>query len=535
MLTPRRFSSSQVASVITLRRPARRRYVAATVDPPTLFQFVALSMLVHVLVILLFGNVQSVGGRESESWWGPLNVTLRRLTPEIGSGIRLAPGADRGEDNRSLLRRPEVRRETPREQAPTRAEPTPEPSASVEALPRLNLEAPEQADREVIQQPAPIERIVPRRLEREPVPPVQLPPREVPIIPSIPIERIEPPKIERQVAPTVELRPREVPIAPSTPIERIEPPKIERQMTPAVELPPREVPVVPAAPIERIAPARVEQEVAPPVELPPREVFAPPSAPIERLAPSKIQQEVAPPVELPPREVFAPPTAPIERLAPSTIQQEVAPAVALPPREVLAPPAAPIEPLAPSTIRQEVAPAVELPPREVLTAPSASIDRITPKNIERELSSPPPVIAPIAPRAAPAAPAPLAPATTPVPEQREAPTEDSLPRLRFGAPQPDESMFQPRPQVVTPSSEPGGLPHIDREASRERAREIASGRSGSRGVFNPIPIPPEAKTKEAVAIEKAARPDCRDAYAGLGLLAVPVLVASAIADAGCKW
>src|SRR5215813_5068181 len=503
MLTARRFSSSQVAHVITLHRPARRRYVAATVDSPTLFQFVALSMLVHVLVILLFGNVQGIGGRESESWWGPLNVTLRRLAPEIGSGIRLAPGADRGEADRSLLRRPEVRRETPREQAPTRAEPTPEAPASVDALPRLNLEAPEQADREVIQQPAPIERIAPRRLEREAVPPVQLPPREVPMAPNVTLDRIESPKIERQVSPTVELRPREVPMAPNIPLERIEQPKIERQVTPAVELPPREVPVVPTAPIERIAPARVEQEVAPPVELPPREVPVAPT-PIERIAPAKVEQEVAPAVELPPREVLAPPVAPIERLAPAKVQQEVVPPV-------------------------------ELTPREVLTAPSAPIDRITPRNLERELSSPPPEIAPIAPRAAPAAPAPPAPATTPVPEQREAPTEDSLPRLHFGAPQPDESMFKPRPQVATPSSEPGGLPHIDREASRERAREIASGRSGTRGVFNPIPIPPEAKTKDALAIEKALRPDCRDAYAGLGLLAVPVLVASAIADAGCKW
>ena len=285
MLTARHFSSSQVAPVITLRRPARRRYVAATVDSPTLFQFVALSMLVHVLVILLFGNVQSIGDRESESWWGPLNVTLRRLTPEIGSGIRLAPGADRGEAERSLLRQPEVRRETPREQAPTRAEPTPEPPAPVEALPRQNLEAPEPVDREMIQQPAPIEHIAPRRLEREAVPPVELPPREVPMAPNVPLERIESPKIGRQVAPTVELRPREVPMAPNTPLERIEPPKIERQVTPAIELPPREVPVIPAAPIERIAPAKVEQEVAPPVELPPRELLAPPTAPIEHIEP----------------------------------------------------------------------------------------------------------------------------------------------------------------------------------------------------------------------------------------------------------
>ena len=96
-------------------------------------------------------------------------------------------------------------------------------------------------------------------------------------------------------------------------------------------------------------------------------------------------------------------------------------------------------------------------------------------------------------------------------------------------------MFTPRQNVVTPSSEPGGAPHIDRAASRDRAREIASGRAGTRGVFNPLPVPPETKTKEALAIEKAVRPDCREAYAGLGLLAVPALVASAISDSGCKW
>jgi hypothetical protein len=96
-------------------------------------------------------------------------------------------------------------------------------------------------------------------------------------------------------------------------------------------------------------------------------------------------------------------------------------------------------------------------------------------------------------------------------------------------------MFRPRQNVVTPSLEPGGAPHIDRAASRDRAREIASGRTGTRGVFNPLPVPPETKTKEALAIEKAVRPDCREAYAGLGLLAVPALVANAISDTGCKW
>jgi hypothetical protein len=111
-----------------------------------------------------------------------------------------------------------------------------------------------------------------------------------------------------------------------------------------------------------------------------------------------------------------------------------------------------------------------------------------------------------------------------------------LPRLRLGAPEPDEDIFKPRRDVVTPPTEPGGTPHIDREASRQRAREIAARGLESRGVFTlPIPPPPERESKEARAIDKATKPDCRTAYSGLGLLAVPVLVANAIADSGCKW
>jgi hypothetical protein len=61
--------------------------------------------------------------------------------------------------------------------------------------------------------------------------------------------------------------------------------------------------------------------------------------------------------------------------------------------------------------------------------------------------------------------------------------------------------------------------------------------SGSRGVFTIPPPPPlEKKTKEAMAMEKAIKPDCRTAYASMGLLAVPALVASAIAaDGSCRW
>src|SRR5438067_1177467 len=55
-------------------------------------------------------------------------------------------------------------------------------------------------------------------------------------------------------------------------------------------------------------------------------------------------------------------------------------------------------------------------------------------------------------------------------------------------------------------------------------------------VVLPFPLPiPEKKSKEANAIEKAIKPDCRTAYAGLGLLAVPALAAAAITGERCRW
>jgi hypothetical protein len=114
---------------------------------------------------------------------------------------------------------------------------------------------------------------------------------------------------------------------------------------------------------------------------------------------------------------------------------------------------------------------------------------------------------------------------------------EPLPRLRLGGPEPDESMFKPRRSVVIPPTEPGGSPHIDIEASRQAAREITAKGLESRAVFTlPIPPVPERETKEAAAIKKATKQDCRTAYADLGLLAAPALLAGAISDdAGCKW
>jgi hypothetical protein len=71
---------------------------------------------------------------------------------------------------------------------------------------------------------------------------------------------------------------------------------------------------------------------------------------------------------------------------------------------------------------------------------------------------------------------------------------------------------------------------------RQRAREIANEGSGSRGILPlQVPLPPERKSKLSEQLEKAIKPDCRNAYADMGLLAVPALVAGAVADVGCRW
>ena len=71
-----------------------------------------------------------------------------------------------------------------------------------------------------------------------------------------------------------------------------------------------------------------------------------------------------------------------------------------------------------------------------------------------------------------------------------------------------------------------------------RAREIATEGSGTRGLVPlQIDIPLDAKkAKLEKDLEKSIRPDCSEAYAGMGLLAAPALIAGALSnDSLCRW
>jgi hypothetical protein len=309
-------------------------------------------------------------------------------------------------------------------------------------------------------------------------------------------------------------------------------------------------PLPPAAaePLPRIdlrAPEEVDKPLIAPV--------APPT--IERLAPPPNPPALAAPLDIAPPVIRLAPAAPIERLSAPAIQHDLAPPIEFAPRPVPAPPVpapAPIERLPVPAAPKAVAPPIEVPPSEAPMVPP-SIDRLTAPRIDQELAPSPNLVAPnpsVAPLAAPAGAVPsqaerAAPPTvakpasevagpTAVPGAGAAPAAAEPPRLRLGSPGPDEDIFKPRRDVAAPPGE-SGAPRIDMEAARQRAREIASETTSTRGILPALPPPPERLSKEGNALEKAIKPDCRTAYAGMGLLAVPVLVASTISDGGCRW
>jgi hypothetical protein len=153
-------------------------------------------------------------------------------------------------------------------------------------------------------------------------------------------------------------------------------------------------------------------------------------------------------------------------------------------------------------------------------------------------------VEPIAPRAAPAAPAapaasaarpstaPERPATSPTATERMAP-RDSRPGVDASR---DSPIFDNRKAQSPPAPPTGDAPRIDLDAARARARAMAKEGTGNRALL-PFPMPPapERKTKEQTAIEKAWKPDCKDAYKDLGLLAVVPLIANEFGEGSCRW
>lgn len=326
------------------------RFAVFAVERPSLDQFVLLSLMLHVLVIVLFGDTTGGGVRRGEKLWGALTVTVQNLLPERGGGLksdaekavlqRTAPGARSAPD-------------APKTNASARDTLTPiEPvTPAEEAMPPVSAPSFEMPPVIATEVDKPVtEFVVPKAsLDRAPSPSTPTPlnppiapvPRETPPAIATP-EPVAPPKIERVLAtpiplvPPVEPTPREEVIStpipalptPAPPTRQLEPlPKIEREIVkPVVAAPepkPREViqppaPTVPVAPITPIATPKPEPErvqtIAPPAELKPREIPAPaaPSAPqpAEAAKTPQIERDAATPVAPPVATKAAPTRAP---------------------------------------------------------------------------------------------------------------------------------------------------------------------------------------------------------------------------------
>jgi hypothetical protein len=468
---------------VTARRTAVRSRRSRT-DEPSLFQFIVLSMLVHILAIMLFGATGRGGAGRSEDLQGALDVTLRRLSPEPGTGFRLAPGAPEARSpGRSLLPQ---REERPIEKAPPAPSiappetmpPIEAPVPAAETVPSLNPAARDEVDKPLR---APPESVIAPRIETSPQH----------------LEPISPPDVEHPLAAPIEAPSRAIPLAPLEPLQRIGPPDMQRPLSQPTELPRRTLPEAPAASLDRVAPPP-EKELATPLE-PLRAQPVAPAAPIERLSPGAIEQPLSPPIEVPTRATPIVPPAPIERVVVPAGERPLAPPIEIPREVTPVVPSVPLERVVPPANERQIAPAMEMP------APSGA---------PRESETAPPVFPPA--QTAPPAAAPSRP--------------EGLLSPSGGSREPDD-IFKPRADT------PERAPRIDLDAAKKRAvREMAGEGAGSPGVLAfPLPIP-EKKTKEANALEKAVKPDCRTAYAGMGLLAVPALVASAVSDnGGCRW
>lgn len=396
---------------------------------PPLLQFVLLSLLLHMLVILLFGTTNYGSARRGDSLFGTLDVTLREISPERGSGFMLAPGADSTLPGAALLRR-------------------------LEGLTTAPV-APPKRD---VAQPAPT---------------------------SPPVAASAAPAPAEQVIPDATLSTRPPPAETLPRLDRSAPVEVDKPLV---------------APVPTPAPA---PQVVAPAPAPPREIVLPSVEALERVAPAKIEQQAPPSIEFKRRELPMPAAVPLEPVAPARIERQVTPPVEIP-----APQAVPrSEAVETAPVRERSVPATAIP---ATAAPAAG--------------------APTTPTPAPAkvAPAPSRTVTGPSGE---------LPRLRYGAPDVDQEVFGSRRDAVAPSPDPVGNPGITADSLRKRASEIAREGSGSRGVLNFVPPPPPAERKDKLAedLAKAAKPDCRTAYADMGLLAIAPLVASTVGNGGCRW
>ncbi len=473
--------------------PDYRFMMPAPLGSSLLRRFIVLSLLLHIMLVMLFGDTGNSGGAtRSERLWGAFRATLAPAAS--GPGLKLDRKVDIGnlaarppEDPPSAQSpRPAVEAVTPasmpsatiretREGAMA-APPQPGAAATTEVLPYIAKEVDKPTSSFVVAPPSS-------------TPPVVAPAAERPrLLPLQNIDAVATPSPARELAPFVAPKPpEEAPVLPR--LVPLPAATIGREAAPPT-LMPRILPELPTPALAPMTPARIERETVAPIE-PPSRALPPAPLPLTvpaPLAPVKVESESAAAGQ--PLPLLLP--VPAATSTPSELRSYVPPA-----------------PTRPATLPRELPAANEAPttappaatPTEVPLRPPARIDTDTlPRQPAEALTVTPP-----------------------------SPASSAGPAI---------SADNPALSRDAPSA---GAPRLDLDAMRNRARDMGSARasegSGPRTVLPfPTPSPEVLKSKEARIFDKALkRPDCRDAYAGFGLAAVVPLVADAISNKGCKW
>ena len=306
-------------------------------------------------------------------------------------------------------------------------------------------------------------------------------------------------------------------------VDRTEIAKKAPAPTPRVVPEPSRVdPVMPPLKLEsRVAPVVLPPMDAP-VELPPKDlppVVIPPL--LDRIVTPDRTPELTPFRMPPPTPAqVAPP--PVPTPLPVPLQERV-----VIPHTEIAPVASPVIPALPTLPALPALPPVQRPPVEVPALPAPATEIAPTQQVP--LSTPP------------------GPAPAPqLPQQREAPARvDRVPFPREESGLPSAPLRPSGPSIDSPGTGTGqtpatkldpSAPTLDLDAMRARAGELARSGAGNRAVL-PFPMPPvpPKKSKMETAIENARKPDCRTAYAQLGLAAVVPLIANEFGEGSCRW
>jgi hypothetical protein len=313
-------------------------------------------------------------------------------------------------------------------------------------------------------------------------------------------------------------------------------------------------PALPAAPREakrRAAKPKKAVKVEPSPVLRPLPHLDPPAAPAELPVPPLLDR-----LTKPETKSVLPPPAQVPQATESQVPAVQPAAVAPPePEPIVAPePALVLPKITPGEFAPLELPA--LPPVRPAPAPAPAVVPPKPEPLPRAIE-PFPVREIAAPQPPPAfeRPEPNAQQSVAPPKlEREAPKlEREVPKVERTVPReirtPDVPAARPGPSVSPAPSPPAPAkretpagsydptaPTLDLDAMRRRAGEIARQGTGNRALL-PFPMPPlpEKKSKLEDALDKARKPDCRDAYKELGLAAVVPLIANEFGEGNCRW